>query len=247
MRIRVLSDLHLEFEPFEPPTVPADVVVLAGDIGNGTMGLDWARERYAGTPVVYVPGNHEYYERDVGEVDAALARAALRTGVKLLDRAQIVIAGVRFLGATLWTDFDLHGADARADAFDYARRYLADFRLIRDAAAAYTPEKARARHERDRAWLALALARPHDGPTVVVTHHLPSPDSVTRRWHGSALNPAFASDLRNLVARADLWIHGHTHDSVDFRDPASGCRVVCNPKGYYDENAAFRADFVCDI
>jgi predicted phosphodiesterase len=63
MRIRVLSDLHLEFREWNPPKADADVVVLAGDIHVGVKGIEWARRSFPAIPIVYVPGNHEFYVR----------------------------------------------------------------------------------------------------------------------------------------------------------------------------------------
>jgi predicted phosphodiesterase len=61
MKIRILSDLHLEFRHWTPPEADADVIVLAGDIHVGIHGVEWARRSFPLNPVVYVPGNHEFY------------------------------------------------------------------------------------------------------------------------------------------------------------------------------------------
>ena len=65
MKLHILNDLHIEFEEFAPPATGADVVVLAGDIGVGMDGLRWAKARFSDTPVIYVPGNHEFYHHDI--------------------------------------------------------------------------------------------------------------------------------------------------------------------------------------
>lgn len=61
MKIRVLSDLHLEFHDWTPPQSDADIIVLAGDIHVGVHGIEWARRSFPLLPVTYVPGNHEFY------------------------------------------------------------------------------------------------------------------------------------------------------------------------------------------
>jgi hypothetical protein len=114
MKLHVLSDLHLEFDarhpPWAPPATGADVVILAGDIHNGTGGIDWAEQAFAGTPVIYVPGNHEFYGMRHGPALTRLkARAVQSPNVRVLDEDELLIDGVRFLGATLWTDFALFG------------------------------------------------------------------------------------------------------------------------------------------
>lgn len=109
MRIRVLSDLHTEIAPLELPHVDADVVVLAGDIGVRTRGLEWARRAFPSTPVVYVAGNHEYYGAALPHLTDKLRKLADGTNVSFLEHDEAVIGGVRFLGTTLWTDFGLFG------------------------------------------------------------------------------------------------------------------------------------------
>src|SRR3989304_2626946 len=107
VRIPVLSDLHVEVSPFAPPRTDADLVILAGDIHNGTEGLDWGRQSFPEQHIVYVPGNHEHYDRALAGTARALADRADGLGITLLDTAAAVIGGVRFLGTTLWTDFCL--------------------------------------------------------------------------------------------------------------------------------------------
>src|SRR6266850_2298859 len=110
LRIRIYSDLHLEFAPFVPPANDAGVIVLAGDIGNGAAGIEWAREAFSG-PVIYLAGNHEYYEGEFEAVQQAMGTAAREFAVMLLDCSEAVVDGVRFLGCTLWTDYSLVPAE----------------------------------------------------------------------------------------------------------------------------------------
>ncbi len=251
MRIRVFSDLHLEFQDWTPPPVPADLVVLAGDIHVGVEGLPWARRHFAGAQLIYVPGNHEFYG---GEMEATLEQlrgVAAAHDITLLDGDVLAMDGVRFLGATLWTDFALHGADpdAIAQAQADARRGMADYRRISvRGSGRLQPDDTRRIHLRQSAWLAQQLAEPFDGPTVVITHHLPHALSVHPRYEGDRLNPSFASDLSALVrAPVQLWIHGHTHSSMDYR--IDGTRVVCNPRGYLPQepNAEFDPELVVAV
>src|SRR5215470_763757 len=153
MRIRVLSDLHLEAAPFDPPGVEADVVVLAGDIQNGAAGIIWGRRCFAG-PVLYVPGNHEPYDGEFHATRAALRTAAQASDVTLLDCGERLIDGVRFLGCTLWTDFALYGERGRELAFAMCGTWLADYRAIRWRDRAFAAGDSVALHVRERAWLA---------------------------------------------------------------------------------------------
>ncbi|HWQ37852.1 MAG TPA: metallophosphoesterase [Burkholderiales bacterium] len=240
MRIRVLSDLHLEFSdrhpPFEPPEADAEVVVLAGDIDNGTRAIDWAERAFSDRTVIYVPGNHEYYEAELPAVAAALrARAKRSPNVRLLDNAQLVVGDVRFIGATLWTDFELFGRQQKEAALAESLKYVVDFRAIRwDRHTLFTPERSITLHRAAVAFLEECLARAFRGKTVVVTHHAPHPASVHPRWAAHLSSAAFVSDLTRLLGRSDLWIHGHTHDSFDYR--VNGTRIVANPMGYRTSN-----------
>jgi hypothetical protein len=134
------------------------------------------------------------------------------------------------------------------------QRFMRDFSQIReddDSGAPFSPAGSAARFARHAAWLERRLAVPVDGPTVVITHHAPSPQSVHPRFAGSLLNACFVSDAERLIdgSRTRLWIHGHTHDSFDYA--ANGARVVCNPRGYarngVNENPRFDPDFVVEI
>ncbi len=251
MRIRVLSDLHLEFQDWVPPPAPADVVVLAGDIHVGVEGVIWARRHFADAQVIYVPGNHEFFGGEMGATLQELRRVAAVHDVQLLDGDAVMIDGVRFLGATLWTDFALYGPDASmiARAFADAQRGMVDYRAIRLAdSGLLRPQDTLAIHQRQLAWLAQQLAQPFAGATVVITHHLPHARSVHAKYTGDLLNPAFASDLAALVREpVQLWIHGHTHESMDYE--LNGTRVVCNPRGYlpHQPNPAFRPGMIVTL
>lgn len=211
MRIRVLSDLHTEVEAWRPPEVDADVVVVAGDVSDGAADTaDWIARSFPGRETLYVHGNHENYD------GVALSRPGSErvdrgnAGVRLLDRGCVVLDSVRFLGCTLWSDFALSRSPAATMA--RARDALHEFRAARDHdGTPFTPERALARHRADRDWLAASLARRHDGPTVVITHHAPHPRSQHERHAGKILSAAYVSDLSDLIERSGpaLWIHGH--------------------------------------
>ncbi|MEN9627566.1 MAG: hypothetical protein RJA10_793 [Pseudomonadota bacterium] len=239
LRIQLASDLHLErFECRFPdrrllqPAPGADLLVLAGDIHNGTHAVaafaDWP------VPVLYVAGNHEFYDHDWAGTRQALRRACAGTSVVFLDNDEWQTSGVRFLGCTLWTDFQLSGL-AREQAMAEVSRRLTDYRVIRSAGGVLTSQQTLADHRASRRWLEEQLARSHPGPTVVVTHHAPHPSSIHARFAGNPINAGFVSDLSPLLTGVDLWLHGHAHDSFDYR--AGGCRVVANPAGYVQNRA----------
>jgi predicted phosphodiesterase len=250
-RIRVHSDVHLEISDWTPPPAQADVVVLAGDIHNGARGLEWARRHFPLTPIVYVPGNHEYYGGRYHDVREDLRAAARSLDIHLLDGGEIVLHGTRFLGTTLWTDFELYGSDPEdvARAMHDVKRLMRDYRSIRfGPQGKFHPEHALRLHREQLHWLESRLAEPGDGATVIVTHHLPHRRSIHPKYEGARLNPGFASDLARLMRPPiRLWVHGHTHESMDYS--VNGTRVVCNPRGYIpmQPNPAFDPALVVDL
>lgn len=235
MKLHILSDLHLEFSTLDPIATGADVIVLAGDIGKKSNGIFWARDAFPETPIIYVPGNHEFYNTDRLETLSLMRIAAYECHVNLLDDDEVVIGGVRFLGSTLWTDFCLFGKEEQQFVMGWGQQRLNDFMLIHDGRLGYfSPMRSVELHKQSLAWLAAKLDEPFDGETVVVTHHLPSALSVAERFKSDALSACFASNLDHLFGKAGLWIHGHTHDNFDYE--ANGTRVICNPRGYVTNN-----------
>lgn len=238
MKIQIASDLHLDLlpklegeEPSFIEATDADVLVLAGDIHDGYQGIRRFSNWKPGTEIIYVAGNHEYYGHVYKAKQGQMQVCAAEASVHFLERNAIVINGVRFLGATLWTDYRLFEPKyAQLLVMDEAKERLNDHRLIRLDKGAFSPLDALAIHTSTKRWLMEELEKPFDGKTVVVTHHGPHPQSVHQKYRDDLLSAAFVSDLGGLLNGADLWIHGHVHDSFDYQ--VGRCRVVANPAGY---------------
>lgn len=268
MKLLVLSDLHLEFGRLS--TVKdgrgiedgADVVVLAGDIAEGERGIRWARETFISKEIVYVAGNHEFYGHGFEALMDRMREVARQMDVHFLERDEVTISGVRFLGTTLWTNFELYGSPALAMHLSGKRmndfQYIKTFRgFARQADGCiglrnFKPEDARQEHYLSVAWLDAELAKGDPARTVVVTHHAPSQQSLHPRFDGDDLSPCYISDLPHLLGRSALWIHGHVHNSFDYR--VQGTRVVANPRGYITskkhgtpENGAFDPALVVQL
>lgn len=273
MNIQLLSDLHLETHPnwVATPAPGADLLVLAGDIGSYQQNscltdADFGLGRFSPhqgwpTPVLFVPGNHEYDALDFDEAHARLRTTCERLGITWLERevvtythlgTRLLPQAVRFVGTTLWTDFDalcpLQDAPtsnrlaqqlkARDKAFRAANFYLKKTAGTRHGAPLLAAEV------RDQAlvcqeWLTHALAQPFKGITVVVTHFAPSLLSADPRYGMTPGTAGFCNDLDPLLSHATLWLHGHLHAPSDY--VKNGCRVVANPLGYArkNEQAAF--------
>lgn len=239
MKLHLLSDLHLEFGAFTPPATDADVVVLAGDIAEGLTGLRWAREQFPQKEIVYVLGNHEHYGQRLPDFHEQAADEARALGIHLLENREVVLQGVRFLGATLWTNFALYAKneDQVRIMMMLARREMNDYRNIRQGRKRkkgrdrISPIDVLNRHQASHRFLTEALAQPFDGPTVVVTHHGPHRLSVTSAYAGHLIAPCYVSHLPELVRPpVSLWVHGHVHDSLSY--VVEGTQVRTNPRGY---------------
>lgn len=253
MKIQIVSDLHLSLAPCQIPDVGADLLILAGDIHRPAEAVRWAQD--LARPLIYVPGNHEYYGSHLAATDRLLRQLSHNSNVTLLNCDETRIGHVRVLGATLWTDFLLNGAGLACETtMQEAQRFSRDFTRIavdEDAIETFSPMHCATLFTRHVNWLSARLAEPFDGETVVVTHFAPSQGSVAARFSGSPLNACFVSDLEALVEKsgAALWVHGHVHDSVDYRIGAT--RVLANPRGYVKdgkpENAAFNPGLIVEV
>ena len=236
--IQILGDLHLEFEDYEVTDTGADVIVLAGDIGMGTAGIQYAKSLPGDGPVIYIAGNHEYYGHSLDDLNDRMRREAAGSRVHFLEKTDVVVSEVRFLGCTLWSDFALFGAGRAArSAKEKAQLYMLDYYAIRKVPGgdAVTPEDTLAVHRESICWLESVLLQEHDGPTVVVTHNAPSPQSLSTFHAEDPLSAAFICNLEPLIhaSQPELWIHGHTHFNIDYN--IGRTRVLANQKGYPKE------------
>jgi len=246
-KIWIMSDMHYEFTSNSLPRDihyqrDVDLVVIAGDYHRAPQAVQHARYSFPEHPLVMVAGNHEHYQSRM-TINSGLdhMRAAakadrdasgLETYVLENESVELNLKGekVRVIGATLWTDFKVfkdferHTSIAASCMYDYVVIRGSDDDVL-------TPHETALRHRETRAYIKAELQKPFDGKTIVVTHHLPSMRSVAKRYKTDSLTPAFASDCSDLLELgAELWVHGHTHDSCDYLYGST--RVVCNPRGY---------------
>lgn len=260
MKLALYSDLHLELmrgESWQPPPLDVDVVMLAGDIGKHTHGLEWAAKAFRGAAaapqVVYVAGNHEYYEAHLGMLSELQKPIWEQLGVHFLEKRTLELAGVRILGCTLWSGFDLFGADKASAYMSIAKRSINDYWMIyARGGKRLEPRDTLEFHRKAVRWLDAELAKPFDGKTVVVTHFPPHRGCIALQHMNSEVSPYFVTDLVWLMEthRIDVWCHGHTHTNNDFI-AENGCRVVSNQRGYPNEvtvgGTGFREGLVIEL
>lgn len=281
-RIWQMADLHQEFvtdrqygnhpatrfEPMDDPPDDFDVVVIAGDIDVPlTRSLQWVHDRFAGIPTIVVPGNHDFFAADdlppytmVEQIDAG-RELADKLGIHLLMDDVVELDGTRFLGGTLWTDMASVGLGSTLHKMRQSagRDGMNDYKAIKRFSTAtpgkrkrLRPEDTIAAHRATRTFLKNELEKPFEGPTVVVTHHAPHPNSLNHR-DGGRLPWCYASHLGLLFEgenAPDIWMHGHIHGRADYTVGDGKTRVLMNSRGYqFDDDAGngFDPKFVVEV
>ena len=254
MRLQLLSDLHLETHPeWRAEAAPdADLTVLAGDIGSyqpgsGLQDSDFGLGQFTAaagwpTPVLFIPGNHEYVGQDFDAAHARLRETCARLGLIWLERESLDDRWrdregrpLRLLGTTLWSDFDALGTEPakREKACRAANYYLRKTGTTRQGVP-FLAEQVREESLACQQWLQGQLATPFNGTTVVVTHFAPSLRSADARYGLVPGTAGFCNAMDDQVALAQLWLHGHLHAPANYVQ--GGCRVVANPLGYARKN-----------
>lgn len=242
MKLLVYSDLHIENSPyaFSPESLSsADVVVMPGDVGEGMRGIRYAADlSRAGTPVVYVAGNHEYLGKEYHAHLAAMREYAKDyRNLHFLEQDAAVIDGVRFLGTTLWPGFNLLGEIWKDKAMLAAKNGAPDYTYTRFGNRTITPQDHADLFKKASEWLSFMLATPFKGPSVVVTHFAPHKKSSRKGYISDLISPYFANTLNPLLfARPALWLHGHTHKKT--RYTVDQAEVFSFPRGYPSEVAS---------
>lgn len=254
MKIQIFSDLHVDVFPVKPISIAGGVeaVIVAGDTCEGGLSAFEQLRRIVPIhiPIVMVMGNHEYYRRFVrSELDLARSQAPA-FNVHLLENETVVLGGVRFVGATLWTDYGFFGEASRAAVMNLCAAGMNDHRRIgwqKQPWQRFRPQEAALLHARSRHYFEEVLARPFDGPTVAISHHGVHANSVPPPLRSERLTAAYVSDLAELIESCQpaLVVHGHVHHSADYR--VGTTRVLCNPHGYGAENPDFNGSLVLEI
>lgn len=241
----------------------ADIVVLAGDIDVGISSLLFAEsiaQKYS-KDVIWLPGNHEFYQHDYSELKQEFISRALKAqsnGVHALlgfKNTELPLffdkEDTRFTGATMWTDFELYLGSARLpdtqSAINASAGSINDFRIIKNGQRAFSPEDSIEAHKEAVEVINTVLEMPFDGPKVVITHHGPIKESIHPIYSSDSrylnsrsrlpgenpswiMNCCFTSNHQELFAKSNIWIHGHTHQSIDLN--VQNSRLITNPRGY---------------
>lgn len=234
MKVQVISDLHQEFGITELDFNQADLVILAGDTNIGVKGIAWIKKQVKQIPVIYILGNHEYYKGSYPKTLNKIREAGKESNIFVLENESLELNGIRFHGATLWTDFSLFGNPVTYGMLCQGK--MNDYKMIRR-----DPSYAKMRsidtfklHQQSRKWLEESLQM-STSRNVVITHHAPSIQSIPETHKEDYLSAAYASDLEELVLKyqPEYWIHGHIHTPASYN--IGKTQVICNQHGYIDE------------
>lgn len=249
MKIKLVSDLHLEFADINIKNDEGcDVLILSGDIlvaeklplensDNGRRFRDFLKRVSFQFPhVVYVAGNHEFYGSGKFFQTVDILRdycTSQFSNVYYLERDTKVIDDVVFMGGTLWTDMNKYDPLT----LHAVRDMMNDYRAIRNDYAGYRnlkPSDTVDRHRLTLQYFREVLSNHKDKRCVVVGHHSPSFQSCAPEYANDYLmNGAYHSDLSEFILdhpQIKLWTHGHTHHPFDY--VIGETRIVCNPRGY---------------
>ncbi len=252
------SDLHKEMWDFTPPRpedlgFKPDALLIAGDTDTQLRHLTFAKEMsdMYDCPVVMVDGNHEFYHsyyHEFLEAEQEILKKMRADGdrVHVLHGDEVEIAGVRIIGASFWTDFNLNPASIFG-ARDLASQVMNDYRVIglsRENPKLLTPADTIGFHLEEKARVWKHLQTPYPGPTLVMTHHLPIKQAIHKKYLHHKLNSAFASDLAHEIMEFDFdtWVYGHSHENNEVElEALDGTlrRFLSNPRGYEGETRLF--------
>jgi len=235
MKIQIISDLHQEFGYTDLSFDNADILVLAGDVNLGTKGIEWIKTKISDKPVIYVLGNHEYYKGSYPKTLHKIKEAAKDSNIFVLENSFVDIEGMRFHGATLWTDFSIFGNPVKYGMI--CQSVMNDYKKIRR-----DPSYSKMRtvdifkiHQLSKLWLQESLEEAKGMKNIVVTHHAPSIHSVPEHYKNDPVTSAYASDLEDMIREHQplYWIHGHIHTPSKYE--IGNTKIICNPHGYIDE------------
>jgi predicted phosphodiesterase len=233
MKIRLLSDLHLEGYRFDYEYAGEDVVVLAGDIHSQGRHRYFLNTINPNVPIIMVAGNHEYYGSDFDDTNEYLQQLENTfPNFHYLQNESLHINGVDFFGGTMFTDMKLYNDVNSAKM--YASQGIADFTWISKGSKRWSTNDHTAEHEVFSNKLQSFLKEKHS-KRVVVSHFVPSMVCADPQFDGSMLNPYFISEMDKYMGWDGLWLFGHTHSSMD--KMVGNTRLVCNPRGYGTENS----------
>jgi DNA repair exonuclease SbcCD nuclease subunit len=236
--------MEMRYNPLKIDVNPlADLLILAGDIFNFSMpSIELSNIKYLfndiNIPILYVAGNHEYYGSKISQFNKQIKTILTKDNHYFLDNKSVVINGIKFIGSTLWSNFD--GASNYNDFAQLVKQNINDFYYIKD----FTPYRCKKLNLEARKFLEDELTIGNE-PKFVITHFVPTFSAVHPKFAASSLNPYFICNCDTLIQKSNWWVFGHTHSSFNYNH--LGCHMICNPHGYGQENKDFAYNNLIEI
>lgn len=253
MKMRVLSDLHLESYIYYYEYMGEDILLLVGDIDTKTRHNQILNAIPQHVRVVMVAGNHELYNQEYYKTYLLLHELELKySNFYFLDNSTYDIGNISIFGGTMWTDFELYGNDLKNEIMNMASKGIYDYKTVTikdgDVIRQYTPNDSVEQYKKFNRNFDRWIENSKGKTRICMSHFLPSIKSIDKKFDGSLLNAYFASNNEERVKLVDYWVHGHTHSKCDYI--LGDTRVLCNPKGYgamYMENPNFNNSLIVEI
>ena len=248
MKLRILSDLHIDIRDFQIRPLDEDILILAGDISDkpeDTFNIIKKYMENANKKVIFVMGNHDYFNDCINERIKYWYHFGEKLGKNFhfLNQNSIIIDDIEFYGTTLWSDINIHKNEKRFLRYnDLTCIYKSDIYTP------ITPSDYKNMYEAECKGLIKFLNTPNDNKKrIIITHFLPSYKSVSIKYIGNENNDMFASNLDDIINHYDIkmWIHGHTHETLDYN--IGNTRIVCNARGKIGENMNFKENLIINI
>lgn len=256
MKIKYVSDIHLEFSRFpvledhkEFDAKSEDILLVAGDtilsVGLKEKRTDrtaevmqWRFEEFLKEAskfkaVYMIAGNHEAYGYGDISTNKELIQDFINrkgfTNVKFLEKERIPLTEkTDLLATTLWFD----GGKRNPNFMYFVNDGMNDFRVCNYKGNPFTVYNAVDLFEESVDWLKKELIDTSKD-YVVMTHHCPSHSSIDPNFKGDPLNYGYASDLDDFILshqHITHWIHGHTHYNVDYK--IGKTKILGHMRGY---------------
>jgi len=276
MKIKLVSDLHLEFSDISIQNEhDYDLLILGGDImiaqdlhdypaNDSIMEFVGKRQEkskrfrdflkrvsFQFPQVIYIAGNHEYYHGKYPDaIDYLKTECESYPNIHMLEMESVTIQDTTFVAGTLWTDMN------RKDPLTLTscRETMNDYHVVRNSQREYaklSPIDTVRRHMDTMSFIKTEVEKNPDGKYVVVGHHAPTHLSTKPKYEKDyQLNGAYRSDLSEFILdhpQIKLWTHGHTHNAFDYI--IGSTRVVCNPRGYegYEEDSGWNPQIILEV
>ncbi len=245
MKIAYGSDIHLEINARNFELVDADVLILAGDIClidqlrlgyKDTKVGDWSRQFFIDVSakynkVIYIPGNHDYWESDLSHVVGIFYEFCYENGIKNINFNPFgaeMIDDVKFVFATLWTDYKNEDPLIMWDA----KTYMNDFNWIMNYGKKLIPSDIYEQHILERKHFINECSGAEK--IICISHHAPDMSCMDESRIDNVSYMYGCTDMIEIILDTPaikFWVYGHTHIKNDMK--IGSTRVLSNPRGYY--------------